>query len=180
MFRVKENQFKNAIKNLKNIFKKVNINKVDLISTNVNSFTYNSLIKTHSINLENLNYPKINNLNKKSFVFSDLIKINSNLSFFNNMKLVFKPVEISEINKKKIIKLVSLFHKKTLLPFNKVEIQAIFLDIPVTGNEKISFEEGNLILKERENKLHNNKSSVVIYKKDKNSKSNVVVLNDRD
>lgn len=180
MFRVKEKQFKNIIKNIKDIFKKAKINKFDLISPNIYSLNFQNLVKVNSYKLKNIINPQIKTISQKNFLINETLNVNSNLSFFNNMKLVFKPIDVSEINKKQFIGLVSSFHKKTLLSFNNVEIQAVYLDVPVTGKEKITFDSGNLIVLEREDKLQHGKCDVIIYKKTKGRKSNVVVLDDRN
>jgi len=176
MFRVREKQIKKAINSLTSALKKTKVYGVSPIIPKVKASNVNFNIFLNTKQLRTFNQVKIKSYNLSDISLPTSVFVKSGLKFFNSMKLIFKPVEISELPKKQLIELIADFHKKTLLPFNSIQLEALYTDIPIKGNEKISFENGNLLINSDSKALHNEKSVVIIFRENKNKKSRVAVI----
>ena len=176
MFRVREKQIKSVLYSLKSIFKGTAVNSVNFTIPKVKSYKNATYLQVKSFALDGCNSIRINSFGKKKIDLPSSIKVKSDLSFFNSMRLLYKPVNVEEIPKNKLLKIISAFYKKTSIAFNSIQIEAVYIDVPINGSEKITFENGNLILDSDKKILKNEKSVVVIFKEKKTKKSKVAVL----
>lgn len=178
MFKVREKQLRKVLNSIKTIFKKTSVYSVSTLTPKINNIDLFMNVDVMNYNFDYFKDIFIKSYLKDKMILPENVSVISDLSFFNNLKQIFRAVEISEVPKKKFIEILSHFHKKTTLTFNNVEIQALYIDVPVSESGKISFENGKLIFDSDSTKLDVSKSDVVIYKEEKNGKSKVAVLND--
>ncbi len=177
MFKIREKQFKKALYSIKSLFTGTKIHTMDLLNASKqNAFAIQAPI-VNSYKFSQFNVTT-NSIPKNNLQLQKTVKVYSDLHFFNKMDITFEPIHISEINKTKFLKIVGEFYKKTGIPFDNVEVEAVFFKIPVTNAKKITFEKGKLILKNNNFSLNLKKNTVLIYKHKKTKKSKVILLDD--